>query len=421
MSPQQRTKASRKLTAKGSRTRASLLEAAREVFEQKGYFGTSVSEIGRRCGVSQGTFYQYFSNKEQVFRELTDTILGRFWTKADAVPNIGDDFGELLRRKVGVLFEHAAENADFHLVLNEFELIDLVTIGYFDSIARFYRSFFRQAVNNGQIKAIDPNVIAYSLIGIAAFNQMDWGSDSPRFSQPEAIDLTVRLLEGGISGAEPWNRPTDLTRIQAPLNGESGIQWDDDDSAGGQTRRAIFQAAEQVIGRFGYHGAAVSEITRRAGVAQGTFYVHFESKEDLMRGVVRFLSREMRRELRRATDRSDDARDRERIGMITFFRFLKQHAQIYRVVAESETIGREVAQWYYRKLAAGYTESLTEAIAAGQIVDLPSHFVAHYLMGLNHMLGLKWLVWNSSPTAEVSPQAMEDAIELALFGLSPRR
>ena len=40
--------------------------------------------------------------------------------------------------------------------------------------------------------------------------------------------------------------------------------------------------------------------------------------------------------------------------MLTFFRFLGQHREIYRVVPECEMISREVALWYYRKLAEGY-------------------------------------------------------------------
>src|SRR6266571_5021245 len=47
---------------------------------------------------------------------------------------------------------------------------------------------------------------------------------------------------------------------------------------GEATRRRILDAAEEVFGEFGYYEASISEITRRAGIAQGTFYIYFHSK-----------------------------------------------------------------------------------------------------------------------------------------------
>ena len=104
---------------------------------------------------------------------------------------------------------------------------------------------------------------------------------------------------------------------------------------------------------------------------------------------------------------------------MAFFRFLKPHRNIYRVLAECETLGQELAMSYYRKLAQGYDETITKGIAEKQIKALPVAFLVRSLMGLNHMIGLKWLVWNSSPQAEFPPQLLEDAVDLVLFGLKP--
>ena len=84
--PQKNTPARRSLKTKGLSTRAAILDSAREVFRDLGYYQTSVSEITRRCGVSTGTFYQYFKNKEQIFLELNDLIISRFWEQAEGLP-----------------------------------------------------------------------------------------------------------------------------------------------------------------------------------------------------------------------------------------------------------------------------------------------------------------------------------------------
>ncbi|MGA9595817.1 MAG: helix-turn-helix domain-containing protein, partial [Acidimicrobiia bacterium] len=61
---------------------------------------------------------------------------------------------------------------------------------------------------------------------------------------------------------------TDLTRQQTPPTAK-----------GRATRQAILDAAEDVFGESSYERASIAEITRRAGVAQGTFYVYFPDKK----------------------------------------------------------------------------------------------------------------------------------------------
>lgn len=407
----------RALTTKGQRTRQALLDSARFVFERDGYFGASISEIGRRCGASQGTFYQYFRNKEQIFRELIDTALFAFWDKADKIQQETDSFELTFKACLSVLLEHFREYTALHRVLNEFELIETISISYYDSIARYFRGFLRKAVRQGHIKLLDPNMIAYSLLGIAMFLQMKWNTGAREYANSQLVDYTYDLMESGIGGAKPWQP---LVDIDAPVAGDSQegqLHWEAMDATGKRTRRAIFQAAEQVLGEYGYSRAGIAEITRRAGVAQGTFYVHFKSKEELIYGVVRFLSHELRRELRRATDKLSDRRDQEVQGMRTFFQFLGQHSLIYRIVSESEAIVPESAHYYYGKLASGYTASLARGVEAGEIRSFPLDFLGSALMGIHHMIGLRWLVWSSASHPEVPRQVVADAVEMVLSGL----
>ena len=69
------------VTKRGHATRQSILKAAEEVFGEFGFDRASISEITRRAGVAQGTFYVYFPDKKSVFTELVhhlNTILRRF-------------------------------------------------------------------------------------------------------------------------------------------------------------------------------------------------------------------------------------------------------------------------------------------------------------------------------------------------------
>ncbi len=67
-------------------------------------------------------------------------------------------------------------------------------------------------------------------------------------------------------------------------------------------REAILRAATELFARQGFNGTAVSQIARQAGVAQGTVFHHFKSKENLLVGICDDLVREYIEGLNRAAD-----------------------------------------------------------------------------------------------------------------------
>ena len=58
-----------------SSTRDALIVAAINMFQQKGYQMTRVSDIVAAAGVAQGTFYNYFRSKEAIFREICNDFM----------------------------------------------------------------------------------------------------------------------------------------------------------------------------------------------------------------------------------------------------------------------------------------------------------------------------------------------------------
>ena len=60
----------RPLSRKGQETRARVVAAAKQIFEEDGFLPARISDIAERAGVSHGTFYTYFDSKDEVFREV---------------------------------------------------------------------------------------------------------------------------------------------------------------------------------------------------------------------------------------------------------------------------------------------------------------------------------------------------------------
>ncbi len=65
-------------------TKRKLLEAAKKIVCEKGLINTSIEEITKACGVSNGTFYTYFKRKEDVIFALSREVFQEIFEKAQA-------------------------------------------------------------------------------------------------------------------------------------------------------------------------------------------------------------------------------------------------------------------------------------------------------------------------------------------------
>src|SRR3981081_1841753 len=62
------------VSARGARTRTALVRAAREVFERDGFLDARITDITAQAGVSAGSFYTYFTSKEEAFAAVMEDV-----------------------------------------------------------------------------------------------------------------------------------------------------------------------------------------------------------------------------------------------------------------------------------------------------------------------------------------------------------
>ena len=106
-------------TARGARTRAALVKAARALFEKNGYLDTNVADITGRARVAHGTFYTYFASKEDIFADVVEALLADFRRiAADEPPATGDVALRIERANRGYIKAYKA-NARMMAVLEQ--------------------------------------------------------------------------------------------------------------------------------------------------------------------------------------------------------------------------------------------------------------------------------------------------------------
>src|SRR6476619_2042470 len=97
---------------------------------------------------------------------------------------------------------------------------------------------------------------------------------------------------------------------------------------GERTLRKIRDAARDEFGERGFSDSSIVGITQRAGVALGTLYTYFDSKEAVFQALVRDMSAQVRDQVAPALKDSADALDAEGRALEAFLRFASEHRDV---------------------------------------------------------------------------------------------
>jgi TetR/AcrR family fatty acid metabolism transcriptional regulator len=162
-------------------------------------------------------------------------------------------------------------------------------------------------------------------------------------------------------------------------------------------RKRILQAAVGVFARKGYFGARVSEIAKKAGVADGTIYLYFRNKEDILVSLFDDLMSEHVQQVKDALPRVPDAESRLRLVAEHHLRALGENrdlAVVFQVELRQSTkfMERFTASWlqdYFALLG----EIITKGQAAGELrADLPVKLGTKAFFGSLDEMVTSWIL-----------------------------
>jgi AcrR family transcriptional regulator len=175
---------------------------------------------------------------------------------------------------------------------------------------------------------------------------------------------------------------------------------------GERTLRKILDAARDEFGERGFSDSSIVGITQRAGVALGTFYTYFDSKEELFQALVRDMSAQVRDTVGPAFRDASDGLDGERRALAKFLEFAREHRDIYRIIDESEFVDPSAYREHYETTATRIAARLRSARDKGEIAsdfnDDELEVLAWGMMGANVFLGLRFAVWDDAPADAVA-------------------
>lgn len=177
---------------------------------------------------------------------------------------------------------------------------------------------------------------------------------------------------------------------------------------GARTRALILDAAGTTFGKLGYHRAGIIDITRAAGVAQGTLYCYFSGKEEILRELVRDLGHQVRAHIARHTEGATSRLQAEEQGLRAFLEYVAAHPLLYRVLQEAQFVDEAIYREYYEAFGNRYLRLLAAATRKGEIRPGSDEVRVWALMGMANFLGLRFAIWDdATPLQDVVAAAAD--------------
>lgn len=134
-----------------------------------------------------------------------------------------------------------------------------------------------------------------------------------------------------------------------------------------RVRDQLMVSAAHVVGEHGYRDASVQRITADAGLAQGTFYLYFASRQALFDELLPHFGLEMLEQVRLRSEGAHGFFELEEIGMKAVIEYLHENPWFWRLLNEAEVEAPLAWQRHHEEVTRRYVSFLKRARDAGDL------------------------------------------------------
>jgi AcrR family transcriptional regulator len=282
--------------ARGQRTQQRILDAALQVFGEQGYHRCSIDRIAKLAGCSRVSFYQYFSDKQDLFRQLAGQVARQQSASIEALHRLTPDqagWDELrswaarrgdVYERYRAVFEvfHAAAESDEAIVGGSLRTTErnvalvhskvettAVLADRLDQVLGLLMECMTRTFDNAEIlRGVAPEAYARERVEVAL---------------SDVLHRTLFGLQPDVNVHEPVSPRPPVIGFGPAMRGlfdqeEAEPELTD---AGRKTLELLMQAGRDVLVRRGYQATRVDDIVEEADLSHGAFYRYFRNKDHL--------------------------------------------------------------------------------------------------------------------------------------------
>jgi AcrR family transcriptional regulator len=187
--------------------RADIVQAAAQIFRQKGYHATSMRDIADAVHLQKASLYHHIESKQEILLEILDAALDRLTADISAV--VESDLSPTVKLRLALKAYTLRLNEDRDLasvLLLEYRGLDPKLrarhIARRDRIDQLWRRLVKEGVDAGEFRRVDPVLTSFALLGVQNW-MITWFRDNGRLTAAQAAEGFAELfLKGLLAGGE---------------------------------------------------------------------------------------------------------------------------------------------------------------------------------------------------------------------------
>lgn len=192
-----------------------------------------------------------------------------------------------------------------------------------------------------------------------------------------------------------------------------------------ERRSQILRAALEVFSRRGFHGATIREIASQAGLAEGTIYLYFPSKQDVLKGVFAVIAEDA------AAPVADEPAGDDDVAFLTTFirtrvQSLSRYASLLRLIAHEadlrEDLRGEFVARLHEQFVARLEAYLKTRIAQGAFRPMNTALAAStcFRLMMSYVMVHRVLELDSAMARYTEEEHIAEMVALILYGVTAR-
>lgn len=184
------------------RTRDLILEEALRLFSEKGIKETTMRDIARGVGITEGAIYRHFRSKEEIVRELFETYSGELYSRIEKAIGRSGSEEERFKGAVRVFLDFAFKHPDAFRYLNVFHYLRGEEVRKFRRIPFSLLRDLVLELRDKNLLRVDPEYALAMLIGTLERVFLYKAMGLLKGRRSEVKDKTAEFLWSALTGGE---------------------------------------------------------------------------------------------------------------------------------------------------------------------------------------------------------------------------
>jgi len=185
--------------------RADIVQAAAQIFRQKGYHATSMQDIADAVHLQKASLYHHVESKQDILLEILDHALDRL--TADISGVVDSDLSPTLKLRLALRAYTSRLNEDRDLaavLLLEYRGLDSRLrarhVARRDRVDQLWRKLVQEGIDAGEFRRVDPVLTSFALLGVQNW-MITWFRDGGRLTAAQAAEGFADLFLKGLAAS----------------------------------------------------------------------------------------------------------------------------------------------------------------------------------------------------------------------------